>query len=364
MATITHQYQPDFVTPPGYTLKETLETTGMSQKELADRMGRPIKTISEIINVKTQITPETAIQLENVLGIPATFWLSREVRYREYLAKEEEKKRLETQKDLLSELPLKDLRKRGYLSKTRDKITQVKETITYYGVNHLSQVNDVYFESTSHFRKSDKYNLNVKHLAAWIREGELEAEKINTDPYTKENFLKALENIRLLTREDPEQFHPKMIELCRNAGVAFVMVQQYEKCRTSGLARWLRPNKALIQLSLRYKTDDHFWFSFFHEAAHILFHSKKQTFLDDYKTKNGTNEIEEEANQFAANYLIPEDRYKQIIDDLPLGREKIINYAEQLNISPGILVGRLQHDKVIEYRWMNDLKRKFIWKHN
>jgi HTH-type transcriptional regulator / antitoxin HigA len=364
MATITHQYQPDFVTPPGDTLKETLETTGMSQKELADRMGRPIKTISEIINGKTQITPETAIQLENVLGIPATFWLSREVRYREYLAKEEEKKRLETQKDLLSELPLKDLRKRGYLSKTRDKITQVKETITYYGVNHLSQVNDIYFESTSHFRKSDKYNLNVKHLAAWIREGELEAEKIYTDPYSKENFLEALENIRLLTREDPEQFHPKMIELCRNAGVAFVMVQQYEKCRTSGLARWLRPNKALIQLSLRYKTDDHFWFSFFHEAAHILFHSKKQTFLDDYKTKNGTNEIEEEANQFAANYLIPEDRYKQIIDDLPLGREKIINYAEQLNISPGILVGRLQHDKVIEYRWMNDLKRKFIWKYN
>jgi len=364
MATTTHQYQPEFVTPPGYTLKETLETTGMSQKELADRMGRPIKTISEIINGKTQITSETAIQLENVLGIPATFWLSREGRYREYLAKEEEKKRLETQKDLLSELPLKDLRKRGYLSKTRDKITQVKEAITYYGINDLSQIDKVYFESSFQFRKSKKYDLNIKHLAAWIREGELDAEKIHTEPYSKEKFLKALENIRYLTREEPEIFHPKMIELCRHAGVAFVMVQQYEKCRTSGLARWLRPNKALIQLSLRYKTDDHFWFSFFHEAAHILFHSKKQTFLDDYKTKSGADEIEEEANQFAANFLIPEDLYQQIIGDLPLGRDKIINFAEQLKISPGILVGRLQHDKVIEYGWMNDLKRKFIWKHN
>lgn len=362
METSTYPYQPDFVTPPGATLRETLEATGMSQNELAERMGRPIKTISEIINGKTQITSETAIQLENVLGIPASFWLNREGRYREYLAKKEETKRLEKQKDLLPELPLRDLRKRGYISDTRDKVAQVKEAISFYGVNHLSKVDKVYFESSFQFRKSDKHDLNVNHLAAWIREGELEAEKIHTQPYSKEKFKNALKQIRKLTRKDPERFHPEMIELCRNAGVAFVTVKQYQKCRTSGLARWLRPDKALIQLSLRYKTDDHFWFSFFHEAAHLLLHSKKQTFLDDYDAKNETDDIEEEANGFAAGFLIPEKTYQTIVNETHLGRDKIINYAARLQISPGILVGRLQHDGVIKYQWMNDLKRKFVWK--
>lgn len=364
MAIKKHSYQPDYVTPPGTTLKETLEALGMSQKELSERMGRPIKTISEIINGKTQITSETAVQLENVLGIPTTFWLTREGRYREFLAKEEEKKRLEKQQDLLSELPLTDLRKRGFISNTRDKLSQVKEAISYYGVNDLSHVENVYFESTSHFRKSNKHDINVKHLAAWIREGELEAEKIRTRPYSKKEFLKSLKKIRLLTREHPEIFHPEMIELCQKSGVAFVMVKQYQKCRTSGLARWLRPDKALIQLSLRYKTDDHFWFSFFHEAAHILFHSKKKTFLDEYKSKSEINEVEEEANEFAAEFLLPNKIYQDITNEAHKGRDQIIKYAAQLEVSPGIIIGRLQHDKIIPYSWMNDLKRKFIWENS
>jgi len=363
MGNQTYPYKPDTVTSPGTTLKEILDAKGMTQKELAERMGgRPTKTVSEIIHGKTQISPDTAVQLENVLGVPAEFWINREGRYQEYLAKKEEQEALQEQVPLLDSLPMRDLRKRDFVSKTRDKVTQVKETLKFFGLNHLSQINKIYFQNCQYqFRKSDSYSVEKGHLAAWIREGQRRADKIETSSYNQSEFKNALQEIRHLSVEDPSVFEPKMSELCENAGVAFVLVPQYDKCRTSGLARWLRPDKALIQLSIRYKTDDHFWFSFFHEAAHILKHSKKETFLDDYKSGKDISDIEQEANNFAAESLIPSEDFEQIKYIYNLSKDDVRDFADSLSISPGIVVGRLQYEGVIPYNWMNDLKTKFEW---
>jgi addiction module HigA family antidote len=362
MGQANYPYQPDTVTPPGYTLKEILEVKGMTQAELAERMNRPTKTISEIANAKTQITSETAIQLENVLGVPAEFWLNRESRFQEFRAKHKELEELEKQVPKLEDLPMRDLRKREFVSKTRDKVTQVKETIKFYGVNNLSQVVDIYFGGRRYqFRKSDSYTLKKEHLAAWIIEGKVRADKINTRPYNESLFKETLKDIRHLSLESPSVFEPKIRNLCSEAGVAFVMVPQYQKCRTSGLARWLRPDKALIQLSLRYKTDDHFWFSFFHEAAHILKHSKKDTFLDDYKSSTKVSDIEQEANEYAAEFLISSKNFEQLKNTPNLSKDDVRAFANAIGIAPGIVVGRLQHDGVIPYNWMNGLKATFEW---
>lgn len=362
MAQKSYPYKPDKVTSPGYTLKEILETKGLTQTELAERMNRPLKTISEIINGKTQITSETALQLENVLGVPAQFWLNRESRYREYLAKVAEKDMLEQQTSILPGLPLTDLRKREIITKTRDKLSQVKQCLQFFGVNNLNQIESIYAQKYRfQLRKSKSHKADTYHLAAWIREGQLRAEEIITREYDKTKFRKALQQIKEMTREEPNDFVSKIRELCSRAGVAFVLVPQYEKSRVSGLARWLKPEKALIQLSIRYKTDDHFWFSFFHEAAHILLHSKKETFLDNYSTGGEIDEIEKEANEFSANFLIPESDYDELISIENISKEDVLQFAEAMGIAPGIVVGRLQHDGVIPYNWMNDLKRKFKW---
>jgi len=78
-----NQYCPDEVSPPGETLLEVLEERGITQAELAERTGRPRKTINEIIKGKAAITPETALQLERVLGVAASFWNARETRFRD-----------------------------------------------------------------------------------------------------------------------------------------------------------------------------------------------------------------------------------------------------------------------------------------
>ncbi len=81
------QFRPDYVVPPGETLLEALEERGMTQAELAERTGRPKKTINGIVQGKVAITPETALQFERVLSIPAGFWSNLQRQYEETVAR-------------------------------------------------------------------------------------------------------------------------------------------------------------------------------------------------------------------------------------------------------------------------------------
>src|SRR4030066_743491 len=110
-------FQPNYAVPPGETLRETLEFLGMTQAQLADRTGRPKKTINEIIKGKAAITPETALQLERVLGVPASFWNNLERNYQETLERINEQKSLQRQIDWPKKMPLNALIKRGWVKK-------------------------------------------------------------------------------------------------------------------------------------------------------------------------------------------------------------------------------------------------------
>src|SRR5206468_3775093 len=121
-------------TPPGATLLETLEALGMTQSELAERMGRPTKTVNEIINGKAAITPETALQLERVLGVPARFWSNRERHYREHLAQIEEEGKLQANVNWLNELPVKHMINLGWVRRCDTKVEQIRELLHFFGV--------------------------------------------------------------------------------------------------------------------------------------------------------------------------------------------------------------------------------------
>ena len=134
-------------------------------------------------------------------------------------------------------------------------------------------------------------------------------------------------------------------QLCNEAGVALVWVKPLPKARVSGAAWWLSPRKPVIALSARHKSDDHLWFSLFHEAAHILFHSKKRVFVDG--DKDGENEDEAEANDWAART----SWYPSLLGSVSLPPARIGSarkasscFADEQGIAPGIVVGRLQHE--------------------
>ncbi len=362
---IHNEYMPDFVSPPGETLLETLEAIGMTQAELAERMGRPKKTINEIIKGKAAITPETALQLERVLGIPAHFWNNREHRYRESLARIEEQERLEQNLDWLKRFPIRAMIRLKWISESNDKVQQLRELLNFFGVASPQQWEDIWLQSGAIFRRSKALESAPESVAAWLRKGELEGRELETAPYNKSRFQEALRHIRLLTTKPPETFQPEMVNYCAQAGVAVVFVRELPGTRISGATRWLSPDTALIQLSLRYKTDDQLWFSFFHEAGHILSHAKKDVFIDIWDQSEGKKE--QEADSFATNFLIPPAEWKEFTISLSgknISVARIEKFARKVGITPGIVTGRLQHAGFIPFSHCNKLKRRFRWAEN
>jgi len=353
-----NQFQPDYAIPPGITLQETLNTIGMSQAELAERMGRPRKTINGIIKGKIAITSETAIQLERALGIPASFWINLEAQYQEILARRHEEASLEDQVEWLDHFPLKEMIRRGWIRRYDSGLDQLKELLTFFGVASPERWEEVWRSKPVSFRKSPSYEADPGAVAAWLRKGELEAQRLRCAPYSDKKFREALSEIRGLTLEPPDVFVAEMQSLCAEAGVAVLFVPELPRIRTWGATRWLSPDKALIQLTLRYKTDDHLWFSFYHEAGHILLHGKRDIFLEDASEQNGK---EEEANRFAENFLIPRFQLGRFMASGRMSKKAIRRFASELGIAPGIVVGQLQHHGYLPMSHCNDLKRRFDW---
>jgi addiction module HigA family antidote len=308
--TISNQYTPELVSLPGETLLEILEDRGISQAELADRMGRPKKTINEIIKGKAAITHETALQLEKVLGIPASFWNNLERNYRDHLARRKERRELKHHLDWLERIPVREMIRRGWISGYEDKVDQLRSVLEFFGVASPDQWNLLAGQAEARFRQSSAFEVDPGAVSAWLRKGEILAREISCEPFEKGAFRRVLDEIRRLTREEPSTALIRARRLCAGAGVALVLLPALPRSRVSGVSRWLAPNRALIQLSGRFKTDVQLWFTLFHEAGHLLLHSKKAIFLDG--ETRGESKAEREANAFAADLLIPPDEWARI----------------------------------------------------
>jgi HTH-type transcriptional regulator/antitoxin HigA len=356
---IRNQYTPDYVSMPGETLQEVLELRGMSQAELAERTGRPKKTINEIIKGKAAITPETALQLELVLGIPASFWNSREQHYREALARERGREHLEAVGDWLKDIPYRAMVSRGWIPEKREKSQQIQEVLRFFGVATPASWDEVWRGAQAEFRRSKAFKSEPGATAAWLRKGELAAQRIQCPQYDAARFKEVLRSIRAMTHDLPRTFPSVVIRECSAAGVRAVFLPELPGTRVSGATRWLNQTSPLIQLSLRYRTDDHLWFTFFHEAGHILLHGKRDAFLEGDEQEQ--NEKELEADSFAREWLIPEKQYRAFRRLGACSCAAISRFAYQLGIAPGIVVGRLQHDDVLPPTHCNDLKRRVDW---
>jgi addiction module HigA family antidote len=356
---IRNQYVPDMVSAPGETLEEVLMERRMSQAELAERTGRPKKTINEIVKGKAAITPETALQFERVLGIPAGFWMAREQNYRESLARAKEALDLEKQAGWLDQIPYRSMVRLGWLPEHREKARQLEEVLRFFGVASPNIWDGIWGAGNPAFRRSPTFESEPGALAAWLRKGELNAAQQETAEYDTDMFKKALERVRSLTRQLPKNFVVFLIQECNEAGVCVTFVPELPGTRVWGATRWLTPTRALIQLSLRYKTDDHLWFTFFHEAGHILLHGRRDVFIEGDDLEQ--NSKESEADAFAQGWLIPGSRYRSFRRLGAFSCAAVGRFAFELGISPGIVVGRLQHEGYLKRTECNDLKKKVDW---
>ncbi len=360
MATATNQFRPDYAVPPGWVLEERLEVQGISHAEFARRCGRSPKLISEIIAGKAPLEPGTALQFEKVLGMDASIWLGIEAAYQLHRARESEARDAASFGAWLKRFPVRELVKRGVIRQPDSDVDAVSKILSFFRVGAVEVWHLKYGLANVAYRHSPKFKSDEAALATWLRLGEIEAEKQECTDYNEARFEQALREIRGLTRAPIEEALFRSRQLCNQSGVALALVKPLPKTALCGAAWWLSPRKAVIQLSARHKSDDHLWFSFFHEAAHILLHSKKNVFVDEVNG-DGAN-LEAEANDWAASALIPRSAWERFVEGSPRSERAVRAFAEEHDISPGIVVGMLQHKGILPWTHLNGLKVRLTWK--
>ncbi len=346
----------DLAIPPGETLADEIAARGMTQTELAARLGRPVQVVNEIIRAKKAITVDTALGLEKVLGIPAAFWVNLEQNFRMTRARLREREHLQAEEEWLEELPVREMEKRGWIAVGRNAQEKVRALLQFFGVANVSA-----YRKTAEvlgLRISDNARVSPGALGAWLRKGELEAHAIETRPFDSTLLLEAAHEARGMTEDPPQIFAPRLTQVFADAGVAFVVVREFPKTGANGVARWLTDRKALIQLDLRYKWQDIFWFTLFHEVCHVLKHGNQRIIIDGID-KSGP--LEDEANHWAADILIPREAWSQFRIQTRITKPGVTAFARQLGISPGIIVGRLHRERRLQYNEMADLQGRFEW---
>ncbi len=353
---VTNRYEPDYAVPPGWVLAEYLEVRGTSQTEFARLCGRSRKSINEIVAGKSALQPEAALQFERVLGLDARIWIGMEADYRLHKARAVEAEEMAKAVVWAKKFPRQELAKQKFLVKGAKGSELVSNLLVFFGVGTLDAWNRKYGSMNVAYRHSPSFKSSQESLATWLRLGELEAKSAECPEYVETRFKSALQEIHGLTREPMAVALPKARALCNEAGVVLAFIGSLPRAPLSGAAYWLTRKKAVIQLSGRHKTNDHFWFSFFHEAAHLLLHNHKSIFVDEMKDSENDEEDEAEANEWAAEFLIPESSWRGFIQAGKFESRDARSFAAEQGIAPGIVVGRLQHKKHIPWECLYELK--------
>jgi HTH-type transcriptional regulator / antitoxin HigA len=351
----TNEFQPNWASAPGDTIADILRERNISIGEFAQKIDYKLEDVKDLIQGRTTITLSIARRLEEVLGASVEFWMVRDLNYWQNVAGFNI-----TDEQWVSEFPIDDMVKFEWVKTTTNLRDKIDTLLHFFDVPNVQSWNKNYarVKQLVAFKKSKAFESRPASVAVWIRQGEIQAEKIVCKPWNAKGFESSLALIRSLTKEkDPARFLPELQKICAENGVAVTIVRTPKGCPASGATKFIDRDKALLLLSFRYLTDDHFWFSFFHEAGHLLLHSEKRLFIEGADILLTVEE--EEANEFAANTLIPVE-FKTNLLKLRGARE-VIRFSMTMGISPGIVVGQLQHLGIIPRDYLNKLKRRFTW---
>lgn len=348
MATKKNQYHPQIAFHPGETLAEKLEELGMGPKEFAVRTGKPEKTVIAILKGKSSITPEMAVQFEHVLKIPAHFWLNMQRNYDEFIAREERQELLAESTEWTRNFPIADMVKKGWLPAKTTIEEKTSALLAFFSISNHNAWEDYYFKQQLKvaFRISLAHTKEPYAISAWLRKGELQAAELPTKPYVEKDFKEALPEIKSIMAKHPENFFKQLQQVCLEAGVKVVHTPCINKAPINGSTRWIN-DTPLIQLTGRYKRNDSFWFTFFHEAGHILLHGKKDIFLEDVEYADKDIEKEKEADDFAIKWTLTNEQEKEILQRFPVTEDDVVEFAKKFNTHPAIIIGRLHHKKLL-----------------
>jgi addiction module HigA family antidote len=351
----TYAFRPDYAVAPGESLRETIADLGMSQVEFAQRMGLTVQSLSRILKGDQPITYDTARKLELVTGISCEYWNNLEARYREQLQVISLQKQRSEFELFNKQFPVKELVNRGYIRPFKDPVELCMDVLSFFQISSIAAFEEYTELTMAAARSSAAFATTPVDAVTYINMGLHEARKISVEPYSEDKFKQVLGQVKTMTKDLPAHFCAILQELYASAGVALVFIPPFKGVHFSGVSKWISATKAMIIMNIRGKAEDKFWFSLFHEAAHILKHAKKRIYIAN---TSPSDPEELDADKFAADFLIPAKYNDQVI--AAKSPAEIIQIARELDISAGIVAGRYQY---LTQRWQEfkSLIRPLMW---
>ena len=346
---------------PGYYVAEIIEDMGVTQAEFAVRMGTTSKTLSQLVNGQANISNDLAQKLSTMLGTSIEFWLNLQTAFDEKVIEINKAKATDEQTEIVAVIDYSYFVKLANLPSARTVREKIDNLCSYFRIADLRILRQNDFLVNFRTGIATVEDKNIINSRAWLQTALNVAAGIETEPFHADKLKAYIPEIRTMTLQNPEVFLPRLKEIFSECGVAFVLLPYLKNSGINGAVKWINQDRVVLAMNDRRLNADTFWFSLFHEIKHVLQQKTKTVFVSSSKQemKEMDEKLEEEADTFAQNTLIPMRDYRQFAPSKYTSDAEIIAFAKKIGIHPGVVAGRLQYDHIIAPNRCSALKQQY-----
>ena len=313
----------------------------MTQADLADRVKLTQKHVSQVMTGTVSLSPDVALAFERSIGVPARTLLLAEARYQAERSHQHAYEELAKHQAWAQRFPLAELGEKGVLGGIERGGELVDRLLRFFGVANLEAFEKVSLAGISGFRRAQHLKVDEYATATWLRLGERQTAEHRLPPFDPQRLRKALPELRRLSTRPDDAAFTEARRILADCGVALAFVDGIRESRACGATRWVTPTRPLIVLSERYGFRDTLWFSLMHEIGHVLKHPRRRTFVNLASDGDDADGLEREANDFAAQVLVPESLRQRLLH-ATTGSE-YAELAAEAEVDVSILAGHRGH---------------------
>lgn len=349
-------FNPRWASPTGDTIRDVLEVKGLRHDEFAALLGVDSVSVEQLLEGSLEISVGMAASLTEHLGGSVHFWMARESDYRQDL------RRLRDSELVESRLPLKHMMFHGWLQASDDWAERVDTVRDFFGAHpgqDLAEAIDAITQKVR-LRPSQTFGVEIDGLASWLRQAQREAKDLRPQVWDPAGLRSRLSQLKQLSKlRDIQEALASARALLHSHGIALFVIPAPPGVPVSGAATSDIDGSRLIVLSGRYRSDDHLWFTFFHELGHHLDADHQGVACGDPLLDTNSEPAEIRADRFAAEVLLPHQAVQGLRP--PRTVRQLVALARAHDVSPGVVLGQLQHRGIVDFGRLEKAKRRYDW---
>jgi HTH-type transcriptional regulator / antitoxin HigA len=357
--------EPNWASSPGATIARVMKTREIEPSDFADAVGLNADEFDALLHGKLRLSEKLAEALAEQLGSTARFWLARDKDYLKELARLGAADGTAIDQWAQS-MPVASMKRLGWLPMdSRTKLARNDALLSFFDCKSIQDWGQRYSAGVGAvaFRTSLTFASDGMATLVWLRAGEAQLASRPNALFDREEFRRILPSLKRLSAfKHPATILQRLRDACALVGVSITTARAPEGCRASGASWFDADGRPVIHLSFRHLSEDHFWFTFFHEAAHVILHGHSHIDSDGVQVMGeDTEKQEDEANAYAQEILLPDDIRQDILGRQAVSAKAILHAAKVAKVTAGVIVGQLEKAKVIRHGKFLFLKHRYRW---